>query len=104
MSRRIVRRREARSDVISIASYIAEDSSAAGRRFMDAVEQAYKRLANMPRIGVEQAVRNSGLIGLRRLSVPGFRSFLIFYLPHDDGIEIVRVLHGARDYDKLFGG
>ncbi len=71
---------------------------------MDAVEQAYKRLANMPGIGVEQAVRNSGLIGLRRLSVPGFRSFLIFYLPHDDGIEIVRVLHGARDYDKLFGG
>jgi toxin ParE1/3/4 len=31
----------------------------------------------------------------------GFRNHLIFYRPIDDGIEIVRVLHGARDWQNL---
>jgi plasmid stabilization system protein ParE len=29
-------------------------------------------------------------------------SDLIFYIPLADGVEIVRVLHGARDLDALF--
>lgn len=28
--------------------------------------------------------------------------YLIFYLPLEDGIEVVRVLHGARDWEPLF--
>ena len=37
---------------------------------------------------------------------PGLRMFpvrghLIFYLPTDDGVEIVRVLSGKRDVDSL---
>jgi toxin ParE1/3/4 len=39
---------------------------------------------------------------------PGIRSFpfsryLLFYLPISDGIDVVRVLHGARDVDTVFG-
>ena len=30
--------------------------------------------------------------------VPGFRSHLIFYRPLSSGVEIVRILHGARDW------
>jgi plasmid stabilization system protein ParE len=26
---------------------------------------------------------------------------LVFYLPSDSGIEVVRVLHGARDLESL---
>jgi plasmid stabilization system protein ParE len=29
------------------------------------------------------------------------RGYLIFYLPTDDGVEIVRVLSGKRDVDSL---
>jgi len=29
-------------------------------------------------------------------------SHLIFYRPAVDGIEVIRVLHGARDIPKLF--
>lgn len=35
--------------------------------------------------------------GLRRWPIPGFRNYLIFYRPMENGVEIVRVLHGARD-------
>ena len=38
---------------------------------------------------------------------PGVRSFpfgryVVFYLPLDGGIDVVRVLHGARDIDAAF--
>jgi toxin ParE1/3/4 len=37
----------------------------------------------------------------------GVRSFptgryVIFYIPIDDGIDMVRILHSARDIDALF--
>jgi toxin ParE1/3/4 len=31
-----------------------------------------------------------------------FGRYVIFYLAMPDGIEIVRVLHGARDLDAIF--
>ncbi|HLP91141.1 MAG TPA: type II toxin-antitoxin system RelE/ParE family toxin [Nostocaceae cyanobacterium] len=39
--------------------------------------------------------------------LPGLRSFpvgsyLIFYFPINQSIEVIRVLHGARDIAKLF--
>ena len=38
---------------------------------------------------------------------PGLRSFLheefvVFYLTVEDGIDVVRVLHGRRDLDSAF--
>ncbi len=38
--------------------------------------------------------------GLRSLS---FGRYVIFYLPVDDGIDVVRVLHSARDIGAQFG-
>jgi plasmid stabilization system protein ParE len=57
MSRRIIVHSEARSDVIDIAYYIAEDSLAAADRFAEAIDAAYRRLAAMPALG---ATRESG--------------------------------------------
>jgi hypothetical protein len=33
----------------------------------------------------------------------GFEKILVFYLPLKDGIELVRVVHGNRDLQQLFG-
>ena len=38
----------------------------------------------------------------RNLGSIVFGSYLIFYQPLTDGIEVVRVLHGARDIDRIF--
>jgi len=32
-----------------------------------------------------------------------FGRYVIFYTPVHDGIDVVRVLHGARDIDAAFG-
>jgi toxin ParE1/3/4 len=37
------------------------------------------------------------LIGLRMWPIPGFKRYLNFYRPRRNGIEVVRVLHGAMD-------
>jgi toxin ParE1/3/4 len=44
----------------------------------------------------------SDLEGVRRLPVKGFENYLIFYVPRSGGIDVIRVLHGARDIDNLF--
>ena len=33
-----------------------------------------------------------------------FDNWRIYYLPKRDGIEVVRVIHGARDIESLIGG
>jgi len=42
------------------------------------------------------------LKGLRRIPVKGFENYLVFYLPHQGGIDVIRVLHGARNIDNIF--
>lgn len=36
--------------------------------------------------------------------IAGFDSCLIFYRPTERGVEIIRVIHGSRDVEQLFGG
>ena len=53
-------------------------------------------LAKNPLMGRE---RDEVMPGLR--SFP-FKRYVIFYQPLQDGIDVVRVLHGARDIESLF--
>jgi toxin ParE1/3/4 len=53
-------------------------------------------LAGNPHIG-----RARGELSPNLRSIP-FGRYVIFYLALPDGIEIVRVLHGARDLDTIF--
>jgi toxin ParE1/3/4 len=32
-----------------------------------------------------------------------FGRYVIYYVPIEDGIDVVRVLHSARDIDTIFG-
>ncbi len=41
------------------------------------------------------------LSGLRMWPVPHFEHWLIFYIPTDTAVQIVRVLHGARDLPTI---
>ena len=95
-------RPEARADVDDSASFIAGHNLDAGLRFLAAFDQALTTLADYPNIGTPYEVTSAKLHGLRYWHVPRFESWLVFYLPREDSIEIVRVLHGARDIPRLF--
>jgi plasmid stabilization system protein ParE len=46
--------------------------------------------------------KHPALKGMRMMRVHGFEAYLIFYLPSDTGVDVVRVIHGARDLPTLF--
>lgn len=53
----------------------------------------------MPGIGERHKSRRPRLAELRIFRVKGFENHLVFYRPIEAGIEVVRILHGARDID-----
>ncbi len=93
---------EAYRDIIEQADYLGVRSLEAAIRFVDAVEATAEFLAAWPGMGGRCRFRSPKVIGLRIWQVRGFPNHLIFYREVDDGIEIVRVLHGARNYESIF--
>lgn len=82
--------------------FMAEDDPAAAQRFLDQAEQAFERLAEFPEIGSPRTTFDPSLAGLRLWPVPGFEKFRICYIPRSDHIDVLRVLHGARDSERFF--
>jgi toxin ParE1/3/4 len=71
-------------------------------RFLRAAEETFLDLAGMPGMGVATSFGDLGDRNLRRWRIRGFENFLIFYRPLEDGVEVLRVLHGAREIERLF--
>ena len=88
--------RQARADLIDIWLHIAADDPGAADRVLDRLELAAMSLTENPRIG---PARDDIRPGLRYLVSD---TCLILYRVVEDGLEIVRVLHGRRDLFGLF--
>ena len=69
-------------------------------RWQRAVNSSILRLVRMPRCGAPCRFKSEALSEIRTLPIAGF-PHLIFYLFRDNQIHIVRVLHGARDLERL---
>ncbi len=92
---------QAERDIDEHALFIAGDNLDAGLRFLDAIDHARDELAQHPEIGAERQFDSPALSGLRVWPVPRFERWLIFYIPSDTTVQIVRVLHGARDLPTI---
>ncbi len=97
MSRRVVSTTpQARLDLIEAGLYIAEGNPDAADRFHDALNKTFQRLAQHPQLGRARPELDRELRSLPH------RQYVIYYRPTARGVEIVRVLHGARDISPLF--
>ncbi len=92
----IVRRPLAGADIAEIWDYIAADSITSADAWVDRLDGKLNLLATQPLMGRS---RNELSQDLR--SMP-FGRYVIFYLPLPDGIDVVRVLHSARDVNVVF--
>ena len=91
---------EAQQDIDEIGYYLGERNFSAARRFAWSVDDTIQMLCRSPNLGERL---HADLLGqIRYRTVLDFKNYLIFYRRVDDVLEIIRVLHGARDYDKLF--
>lgn len=95
---RVERLPQAVDDLIAIWEYIAVENHSrdAADRLIRRFDELMRLLAQQPEMGVKQ---DRFSVGLRSFS---FQNYLLFYRPIDDGIRLIRVLHGARDFKSLF--
>ena len=87
---------QAEKDLLEIWIYIARDDATAADRVFDRIESACRNIAERPFMGRER----------RELAERLFRfpvgNYVISYRPLKGGMELVRVLHGARDPWRRF--
>ncbi len=99
-----VTREKAREDVVAITSRIARDNLSAALRVNVQIENAFELLAEMPRAGPVCGFSEAELSDLRFWPIKRFRHYLVIYRPTDNGVEIVRVIHAARDFRRVLRG
>lgn len=86
----------AQADLLDIWNFIASDSFDKADQLLKKIDSQLKVLASNPGMGRK---RDSLAPSLRSFPVG---NYLIFYRPINQGIEVIRVIHGARDIQSLF--
>jgi addiction module RelE/StbE family toxin len=80
----------------AIHEYIAKDSKTYATRFIKSLIKATEKLENMPLCG--RVVPELEGYGFREVI---YRNYRIVYRLTDDAIEILAVVHGAREISKV---
>jgi toxin ParE1/3/4 len=88
---------QAELDLEEIEDYISRDNPAAARQLILTVLEKFELLSSQPGIG-----RNRADVSPDLRSFP-INNYVIFYRMIRGDIEVVRVVHGARDVHQLFG-
>jgi toxin ParE1/3/4 len=88
-------------DVDEIASFIARDSTEHALRFYDSINATCQLIIETPLRWAPYGFTHPKLRDVRKRAVLGFDRYLVFYRIDADMVEIVRVIHGARDIPSL---
>ena len=89
---------QADSDLTGIADYTIETFGIEqARRYRDGLEAGLQNLADNPMLGYSA---DDLAPNLRRLE---HQSHVIFYIPLDDGVLIVRILHASMEASRHLG-
>ncbi len=87
----------ARADLIEIGDFIALDNPGRAASFVAEIEARMRAVAAQPRSFPARDELHEGLRAARH------GRYLIFFVETGDAVQVVRVLHGARDLPRLFG-
>ena len=78
-----------------------QDSERA-ERLLKAPGETLEVLSRHPQLGRVVELKGSLVAGARMLRVSDFPKHLVFYRVSKRGVEVLRIIHGARDIDALF--
>ena len=85
------------TDLTAIRDYIARDSERYSLQFVGRIIEAVEKLPNFPEMG-RRVPENRGADEIRELL---FQNYRIIYRVVPDRIQIITVLHGARDLTRI---
>jgi toxin ParE1/3/4 len=90
------------ADILEQADWYETQSGVSlGERWGKAVTSAVLRIVKNPNAGTPCTFQSSELRGLRRTAIAGFPKHLIFYRIQEEEVFILRIVHGARDLERL---
>ena len=92
---RVVYSNVAKADLREIWDYVSDDSQLQADRLIERIRSKLEHLAKWNTLG-----RPRPEIARNCRSYP-FGKYCFFFRPIDDGIEIIRVIHSARDLDQI---
>ena len=95
---------EAEQDLSEVENYFYEHCEDVLQRFRKCFRETVECLCRSPNIGERCQFRNPRTKGMRMWLVSGFSNYLIFYRVQGNTLQILRVIHGARDYAAMFDG
>ncbi len=100
---RVQKRDAAMRDLIAQWVWYAENAGInVADRFLEAAEYTLTLLSTQPESGSILFAGKAELQGMRRVPLSdGFEKILLFYFPLEDGVDLVRVVHGNRDLERL---
>ena len=90
---------QAIDDLFEIWSYIAHDSPDAANRVEDAIHLACAMLADAPLAG--RIRKGLTARSLRFWPVRPYRNYLIAYDPETKPLQVIRLLHSARNIPSI---
>lgn len=98
MNYQLIVKDRATQDLRQLGSYILVNGNAdAAVKFLNAAEVTFAQLAKTPKIGKVTRLVASKWGEIRQWRIKDFPDYLIFYRIEETKMEILRVLHGARD-------
>jgi toxin ParE1/3/4 len=99
MMSRVVVHASAQADIDAIHDYIGIENHSleAAAKFVSDLHDRFEAYARQPMMG--SLCEDLGT-DLRCFSF--CRNYVVIYRPLDDGIDVLRVFHTARDYGRLF--
>jgi toxin ParE1/3/4 len=101
MTPRILKKPRAEQDLLDHSVYIGQRNPGAAERFLDAAQEAFALLAQMPLMGRQWNSPSPRLAGVRSWTMPKFKNYRIFYRPIENGIEVLHVFHARRDIRSI---
>jgi len=91
------------ADILEQADwYIAQPGQALAERWEKAVTSAVSRVIRNPASGAPCKFRSAELRNVKRTTIRGFPKHLLFYRIRGAEVLVLRIVHGARDLEKLF--
>jgi toxin ParE1/3/4 len=95
---RVLLDQDAKQDLKQLVEHIAVEQARpdSARKLAAKIRDECQRFASNPLLG---EMREDLFPSLRQFIV---RPFVVFYVPFDNGIRVLRIIHGARDYPALF--
>jgi toxin ParE1/3/4 len=81
--------------------YLGQSGRPLARRWEKAVTSAISYVVTHPAAGPLCTFKSPELRGVRRTAIPGFPKHLLFYRFDEAEVFVLRVVHGARDLERL---